>query len=92
MSDPWHLRVGWWNAGEVAEIHCVIAVVENAGKSGTVYVIDRDDQDSLVAWLSENRDYGETARAFSDNGAWTETEQEHLARIGCAVTFREFLS
>ncbi|URK88582.1 hypothetical protein LP421_16105 [Rhizobium sp. RCAM05350] len=88
MSYFGYSKVGQWGAGQSPRIDRVLAIVEY-GQRTTAHIIDCGDEDQFIQWVSEVHD---DVRSEDDDGNWTETEDEHLQRIGCSVVFRGFPS
>ncbi len=82
-------KVGQWVAGQSPRIDRILAIVEYDQKS-TAHIIDCGDEDQFIQWVSETHDDDEIMRSHDDDWNWTETEEEHLSRIGCSVTFRNW--
>lgn len=82
----YHSKVGQWEAGQGARIDCVLAIVEYDQET-TAYIIDCGDEEQFISWVSENHD---DVRSEDKDGKWSETEDEHLQRIGCSIVFRDF--
>ncbi len=88
MMDFSDSLVGSWFAGLPPEIDRRLLVVEFEGRL-VAYFIDIGHLGQFFEWISKSHDE-DNPRRRKRSGGFAEKVSEHLARIGCNVTFREW--